>query len=107
MLGLVLVTVGVGCAVTQVDYLDTEIYFPIVDANIDLHWVYFPFLFIVIAGTANGVNLTDGLDGLAAGTCAISLLDVPRDCRDHVDALGPVPARAATTTSTSRSSRRR
>src|SRR4029078_839280 len=26
------------------------------------------------AGTANGVNLTDGLDGLAAGTGAISLL---------------------------------
>ena len=38
------------------------------------HWLYFPFLFIVIAGTANGVNLTDGLDGLAAGTCAISIL---------------------------------
>ena len=37
-------------------------------------WLYFPFLFVVIAGTANGVNLTDGLDGLAAGTCAISLL---------------------------------
>ena len=43
-------------------------------SNIDLHWLYFPFLFLVIAGTANGVNLTDGLDGLAAGTCAISLL---------------------------------
>ncbi len=59
---------------TQVGYLDTEIYFPIVDVNIDLGWFYFPFLFVVIAGTANGVNLTDGLDGLAAGTCAISIL---------------------------------
>jgi phospho-N-acetylmuramoyl-pentapeptide-transferase len=74
MLGLVLITVGIGWVVTQVDYLDTTIYFPIVDGHIDLHWGYFPFLFIVIAGTANGVNLTDGLDGLAAGTCAISLL---------------------------------
>ena len=45
-----------------------------IDVNIDLHWLYFPFLFLVIAGTANGVNLTDGLDGLAAGTCAISIL---------------------------------
>jgi phospho-N-acetylmuramoyl-pentapeptide-transferase len=74
MIGLVLITIGVGWVVTQVGYLDTEIYFPIVDVNIDLGWFYFPFLFIVIAGTANGVNLTDGIDGLAAGTCAISLL---------------------------------
>jgi len=74
MLGLVLITIGVGWAVTQVGYLDTEIYFPVIDVNIDLGWFYFPFLFIVIAGTANGVNLTDGLDGLAAGTCAISIL---------------------------------
>jgi phospho-N-acetylmuramoyl-pentapeptide-transferase len=74
MLGLLLVTVGVGYATTRVDYMDTEIYFPLVDVNIDLHWAFYPFLFLVIAGTANGVNLTDGLDGLAAGTSAISLL---------------------------------
>ncbi len=74
MLGLVLITIGVGWVVSRVGYLDTEIYFPVVDVNIDLGWLYFPFLFVVIAGTANGVNLTDGLDGLAAGTCAISLL---------------------------------
>ena len=74
MLGLVLITIGIGWVVTQVGYLDTEIYFPVIDVNIDLHWLYFPFLFVVIAGTANGVNLTDGLDGLAAGTSAISLL---------------------------------
>jgi phospho-N-acetylmuramoyl-pentapeptide-transferase len=32
------------------------------------------FLLLVIAGTTNAVNLTDGLDGLAAGAAAISLL---------------------------------
>ena len=74
MLGLVLITAGVGWATTQVGYMDTEIYFPLVDVNIDLHWLYFPFLFLVIAGTSNAVNLTDGVDGLAAGTCAISLI---------------------------------
>jgi phospho-N-acetylmuramoyl-pentapeptide-transferase len=74
MLGLVLITAGVGYATTRVGYMDTEIYFPVVDVNIDLHWAYFPFLFLVIAGTSNGVNLTDGIDGLAAGTCAISLI---------------------------------
>ena len=30
-------------------------------------WMYVPFAAIVIAGTANAVNLTDGLDGLALG----------------------------------------
>jgi len=74
MLGLVLITAGVAWATTRIGYMDTEIYFPLVDVNIDLHWLYFPFLFLVIAGTSNGVNLTDGLDGLAAGTCAISLI---------------------------------
>ncbi len=76
LLLLAVVTGGVGWAATQVGYMDTEIYFPVVDVNIDLGWAYFPFLFIVIAGTANGVNLTDGLDGLAAGLCAISLLSL-------------------------------
>ncbi len=74
MLGLLIITAAIGWATTRIGYMDTEIYFPVVDVNIDLHWLYFPFLFVVIAGTSNGVNLTDGLDGLAAGTCAISLL---------------------------------
>ena len=74
MLGLLLITAGVGWATTRIGYMDTEIYFPLVDVNIDLHFLYFPFLFVVIAGTANAVNLTDGVDGLAAGTCAISLI---------------------------------
>ena len=74
LLLLAAVTAGVGFTVHQIGYLDTEIYFPVVDVNIDLGWFFYPFLFLVIAGTANGVNLTDGLDGLAAGTAIIALL---------------------------------
>lgn len=33
----------------------------------NLGWWYVPFAMIVIAGASNGVNLSDGLDGLAAG----------------------------------------
>lgn len=29
-------------------------------------WLFLPFLFIVVIGTVNGVNFTDGLDGLAS-----------------------------------------
>jgi phospho-N-acetylmuramoyl-pentapeptide-transferase len=36
--------------------------------------LYFLFVFLVVAGASNAVNLTDGLDGLAAGSCAIVLL---------------------------------
>ncbi|SET28330.1 phospho-N-acetylmuramoyl-pentapeptide-transferase [Oceanicella actignis] len=34
-------------------------------ALIDLGWLFVPFAMIVIVGSANAVNLTDGLDGLA------------------------------------------
>ena len=47
----------------------------IFDAEIYLGPVlYLLFVFLVIAGASNAVNLTDGLDGLAAGSCAIVLL---------------------------------
>jgi phospho-N-acetylmuramoyl-pentapeptide-transferase len=52
---------------------DTSIYLPLVDWHLPLSWVWYPFLFLVIAGAANGVNLTDGIDGLAAGTGIIAL----------------------------------
>ncbi len=55
--------------------LEPILYFRIGGASIDLGPVlYFVLVFFVIAGTSNGVNLTDGLDGLAAGSCAIVLL---------------------------------
>ncbi len=55
--------------------LDPILYLRIGDASVDLGPVlYFVLIFLVIAGTSNGVNLTDGLDGLAAGACAIVLL---------------------------------
>ncbi len=39
----------------------------VVDASIDLGLLYPVLIFLVLAGATNGVNLTDGLDGLAAG----------------------------------------
>ena len=84
--------------------MDTEIYFPLVDVNVDLHWLYFPFLFLVIAGTSNGVNLTDGIDGLAAGTCAISLITLLAIALIDWIRSAETVAAGATSTSTSRSS---
>ena len=36
------------------------------DVMIHLGWFFFPFSILVIVGASNAVNLTDGLDGLAA-----------------------------------------
>ena len=68
------ITVVVGFAVHAQEHLDTSIYVPVVDVQIPLSFLYYPFLFVVIAGAANGANLTDGVDGLAAGTGIIALL---------------------------------
>ena len=52
--------------------LDSVIELRISDAEIDIpDWGYLVLVFLVIAGASNAVNLTDGLDGLAAGCCAI------------------------------------
>ncbi len=39
----------------------------------NLCWFYIPFAMFVLVGTANSVNLSDGLDGLAGGLCVIAL----------------------------------
>jgi phospho-N-acetylmuramoyl-pentapeptide-transferase len=39
---------------------------------INLGWFYIPFVVIVIVGSSNAVNLTDGLDGLAIGLVGIA-----------------------------------
>jgi phospho-N-acetylmuramoyl-pentapeptide-transferase len=55
--------------------LDPRLQVRVFDAQIYLGPVlYVLFVFLVIAGSSNAVNLTDGLDGLAAGSCAIVLL---------------------------------
>jgi phospho-N-acetylmuramoyl-pentapeptide-transferase len=51
---------------------DLELNF--VDYHIDLGPLYPVLIYLVVAGTTSAVNLTDGLDGLAAGCAAIVLL---------------------------------
>ena len=55
--------------------LDANLQIRIFDADIYLGPVVYVVLsFLVLAGASNGVNLSDGLDGLAAGCCAIVFL---------------------------------
>lgn len=45
----------------------TEVLIPGTGISFQLGWLYIPFAVFVMVGTNNAVNLTDGLDGLAAG----------------------------------------
>lgn len=46
----------------------TKIFIPFfADLSIDLDWLYIPFAMLLLIGSSNAVNLTDGLDGLAIG----------------------------------------
>jgi phospho-N-acetylmuramoyl-pentapeptide-transferase len=70
---LALITVGVAFAARHQD-LPTTVFIPVVHWNAQLSYGWYVLLFLVIAGTANGVNLADGIDGLAAGTGIIALV---------------------------------
>jgi phospho-N-acetylmuramoyl-pentapeptide-transferase len=72
MLLLLLVTLAVGFAAHH-QGLSHEVYVPIVKVAIPLGFAWYVLLFLIIAGAVNGVNLTDGIDGLAAGTGIIAL----------------------------------
>lgn len=53
----------------QIGYLRPSLYVPFFNVTINMpEWLYFVFAAFVIVGTVNAVNITDGVDGLAAGT---------------------------------------
>jgi phospho-N-acetylmuramoyl-pentapeptide-transferase len=66
------ITVAVSFA-AQHQHLSHSVFVPIVDHAVPLGPFWYVLLFLIIAGTTNGVNLIDGVDGLAAGTGLIAL----------------------------------
>jgi phospho-N-acetylmuramoyl-pentapeptide-transferase len=76
MVLLVLISVFVGFIANDLGPehgFDLSVYVPLVGVDLNLSWAWYVLVFVMIAGAANGVNLTDGLDGLASGTVTISL----------------------------------
>jgi phospho-N-acetylmuramoyl-pentapeptide-transferase len=68
------ISLGLWYIASHEAHLESTLRLRVVDYQIDLGWFY-PFLiYLVVAGTTSAVNLTDGLDGLAAGCAAIVLL---------------------------------
>ncbi|MDQ6604977.1 MAG: phospho-N-acetylmuramoyl-pentapeptide-transferase [Actinomycetota bacterium] len=70
----VAISLGLWWVATQKAGLPPTVKLRIVDVQFDLGPLYPVFIYLVVAGTTSAVNLTDGLDGLAAGCAAIVLL---------------------------------
>src|SRR5581483_10066232 len=69
---LIAVTVAVGYAARH-QGLSHSVFVPVIDKSIPLGPAWYVLLFLIIGGAVNGVNLADGVDGLAAGTGIIAL----------------------------------
>ncbi len=67
---------ALGFSYLVIEYLSLPTYvnIPLTSYVFELGWAYPLLVFLIIASTTNTVNLTDGLDGLAAGTVAIVTL---------------------------------
>jgi phospho-N-acetylmuramoyl-pentapeptide-transferase len=73
---IVTIVISVGLFIAATKWADKSevLRLRVVDYQIDLGIFYVVFVYLVVAGTTSAVNLTDGLDGLAAGCAAIVLL---------------------------------
>ena len=73
---IVTIVISIGLFVAATKWADKSevLRLRLVDYQIDLGVAYIVFVYLVVAGTTSAVNLTDGLDGLAAGCAAIVLL---------------------------------
>ncbi len=55
-------------------HADLSIALPFVSHPVNLGWGYFILVVLMFTGSSNAVNLTDGMDGLAAGVSILALL---------------------------------
>jgi phospho-N-acetylmuramoyl-pentapeptide-transferase len=68
------ISIGLWLVATRWADLPDTLNLRVIDATIDVGYFYPVLIYLVVAGTTSAVNLTDGLDGLAAGCSAIVLL---------------------------------
>ena len=58
-------------AMVMTNNVSTVIHLPFTSVYFDLGFVYYAFMFILILGFVNSVNLTDGIDGLASSVTLV------------------------------------
>lgn len=74
LLGQIVMALALAYIATQYFGIGTDLWIPLLGINLDLGPLYYVLIFAVLVGTTNAVNLTDGLDGLAAGTTTVAAI---------------------------------
>lgn len=72
MFGLLLISILYTIYLVNILHINTSLIIPFFKTEIALPvFIYIPFMIIVMLGTTNAVNLTDGVDGLSTSVCLI------------------------------------
>jgi phospho-N-acetylmuramoyl-pentapeptide-transferase len=71
LLGQLIISIIICILLVKIGH-STDVHIPFTGFSIALGWLYFPLVVIMMLGTSNAVNFTDGLDGLLAGTSAVA-----------------------------------
>jgi phospho-N-acetylmuramoyl-pentapeptide-transferase len=105
----IVIAAGVGVALLALhaaDLYNTRLIFPFFKRAVpELGWMYVPFAILVLVGSTNAVNLTDGLDGLAisvfavaaAAFTALAYVSTHRVFAEYLQLVRPAPAAAELT----------
>lgn len=74
MLGLLVVSTIYTIVLIQYTNIGTEIRLPFTEFTLMLpNWLFIPFTILVMLSATNAINLTDGIDGLAASVSSIMI----------------------------------
>ena len=74
MFGLLLISILYTIYLVNILHINTALVIPFLKSEITLPiFIYIPFMIVVMLGTTNAVNLTDGVDGLSTSVCLIIL----------------------------------
>jgi phospho-N-acetylmuramoyl-pentapeptide-transferase len=72
MLGQAVVAVAFALVAVKVEHIPTELSF-LRATGLDLGVLFYAWVFVILTSSSNGVNITDGLDGLASGSSILVL----------------------------------
>ena len=72
MIGQAIVAVGFAVVVVHLGHVKPDLSF-VRDTGLKLGVFFYVWAFLIVAASSNGVNLTDGLDGLASGSSVLVL----------------------------------
>lgn len=92
MLGQIIVTTIFLAYILIVDKSFLTMRIPFSDQYFDCKWITVPLVYLAVIGTVNGVNFTDGLDGLATGVTTMVAVFFTAVSIGHGGGIEPITA---------------